>query len=91
MRDLDQIIERLDRHRQPATYGAVAGVVGRHPRTLMQGRPRSPQDSWIVRDGEFYPTGYDESELHPDLRASIEAKGVIATSEELDDWLQAHP
>lgn len=35
---LDEIIDLLNRHKQRATYGAVAAVVDRPPSFLMAGR-----------------------------------------------------
>ena len=62
---LDQILDALDRKQQRATYGAVAAVLGKAPRTLMKGRERdqrrafetgtqrlfeAPRDHQVVRD-----------------------------------------
>lgn len=90
MRDLDLILERLERHRQPVTYGAVGGVVGRISQSVMRGRPRSPLNSWVVNASTRRPTGYDPHQMHPDLLAAVESKGVIATPEELSAWLRSH-
>jgi hypothetical protein len=65
---IDQIIEQLARHRQRATYGAVAGVVGRLPRSVMSGRPKTQEHSWVVSANAGLPTGYCEQDMHPDLR-----------------------
>src|SRR5689334_17885613 len=46
-RSIDSIVAVLDQFRQRATYGAVASVLKRGPRNLMQGRSRSQRDSWI--------------------------------------------
>ncbi len=43
---LEDIIERLERYRQRATYAAVAGVVGRHYRNVMDGQTKSFRNSW---------------------------------------------
>src|SRR4051812_11347419 len=45
--DLDDILERLERHRQRATYGAVAGLLGRQPLTLFDGYDFTPK--WFIR------------------------------------------
>src|SRR5262249_49503943 len=37
--DSDAILERLERYRQRATFGAVAGVPGLEPQTLFDGYP----------------------------------------------------
>jgi hypothetical protein len=83
---MDQILDALDRSHQRATYGAVAAVLDRAPRTLMQGRDRDQRHSWVVsrRNGE--PTGYDPAQLHPALRERTE---VLDNKEELARWLQS--
>jgi hypothetical protein len=87
---LEQIVEALSRHEQPATYGAVAGLVGRPPKSLMVGRPRDPKHSWIVERRTGRPTGYAPEELHPALPRSLETKGLITAPEDLEDWLRHH-
>jgi hypothetical protein len=83
---MDQILDALDRSHQRATYGAVAAVLDRAPRTLMQGRDRDQRHSWVVsrRNGE--PTGYDPALMHPALRERTE---VLDNKEELARWLQS--
>lgn len=85
---MDQILDALDRSHQRATYGAVAAVLDRAPRTLMQGRDRDQRHSWVVsrRNGE--PTGYEPAQLHPALR---ERPLVLDNKEELARWLQSAP
>jgi hypothetical protein len=87
---LHNIIERLERYRQAATYGAVAGVVGGSHRSLMERQPKNHRNSWIVNKRTRHPTGYGEGEIHPNLVASIDENGVIETPEDLDDWLGSH-
>jgi hypothetical protein len=82
--DLDGIIAALDRHQQRATYSAVAALVGRTPRLLMQKRPRGPQNSWIVSKTTGRPTGYTDADVHPQLTAT---EMVLSTREELASWL----
>jgi hypothetical protein len=81
---IDSIAEQLDRFRQRATYGAVAGVLKRGPRNLMTGRSRSQRDSWIVSSGNGMPTGYPPDQVHPDIQAR---ENVLRTSAELEAWL----
>lgn len=85
---MDQILDALDRSHQRATYGAVAAVLDRAPRTLMQGRDRDQRHSWVVsrRNGE--PTGYEPAQLHPAL---LERPLVLDNKEELARWLQSAP
>jgi hypothetical protein len=87
----DDVIERLERHRQAATYSAVAGVVGASHRSVMAGCDRSSRNSWVVNKQTRRPTGYGPQHLHPDLAWSVEARGVLSTAEELADWLTTHP
>jgi hypothetical protein len=42
---LDDIVDRLDKYRQRATYGAVGGLLGRDPFTLFNGYPFTPRNS----------------------------------------------
>src|SRR5262249_18824496 len=81
---------RLDRHRQAATYGAVAGIVGGSHRSLVAAQPRNPRNSWVVNKRTRRPTGYAEGEIHAELIAAIQARGVIETPEDLDEWLETH-
>lgn len=83
---LDQILDALDANHQRATYGAVAAVLGKSPRTLMQGRERDTRHSWVVSRVTGQPTGYDSSLLHPELRERSE---ILHTKEELHAWLES--
>src|SRR4051794_13058699 len=58
--DLDDILERLERHHQRATFGAVAGLLGREPLTLFDGYPRTPRTSWVVSKSTGLPTGQQQ-------------------------------
>jgi hypothetical protein len=92
---LQGIVARLDAHKQRATYGAVAELVGVLPRGLMSGRPKSFKDSWIVAgtNGQDsrrgWPTGYSESQIHPDCyRQIVEGvDNIIDTGEALKQWI----
>lgn len=64
---LDEIVDRLDGSKRRATYGAIGGVLGRLPRSVMSGRPKTHRNSWIVSAADGLPTGYSASELHPEL------------------------
>ena len=44
MSELDHIIEILESNEQPATCGAVGGVVGVYHTILMSGRPLNPRN-----------------------------------------------
>jgi len=81
---LDFILDTLEQGRQRATYGAVARLLGKTPRTLMRGRERSPRHSWVVNRSNGLPTGYDASLQHPELALNAH---VIDSREELEAWL----
>ncbi|WP_420454955.1 hypothetical protein [Rubrivirga sp.] len=68
--DLTPLLYRLQDLRQRATYGAVAGVVGASPRSVMRGRPRDPLHSWVVNAQTGRPTHYAEHDVHQDLLAT---------------------
>ena len=81
---MDQILDALDGGHQRATYGAVAAILGKSPRTLMQGCERDRRHSWVVSRKNGEPTGYAPEQVHPALRESPE---VFETKEELGRWL----
>jgi len=83
---MDQILDALDRRHQRATYGAVAAVLDRPPRTLMQGRERDQRHSWVVSRASGEPTGYQPAQLHPALRERAE---VLDNKEALTQWLKS--
>ena len=92
---LDGIVHQLDAHKQRATYGAVAELVGVLARGLMSGRPKTPRYSWVVAatsGSEWqrgFPTGYSVNQIHPDCYRQI-CEGndnVIDSADLLRDWL----
>lgn len=97
---LDEIIYLLNKHQQRATYGAVAGVLGRSARGLMKGRDHCTRDSWVVatrtnsRSGarRGWPTTYKDHEIHPECMKQINenvANFIHETKElekKLKDW-----
>ena len=83
---MDRILDALHHARQRATYGAVAAAVGKSPRMLMAGRERDTRHSWVVSRRSGQPTGYEATQMHPELTRSDR---VIETSEELEQWLAA--
>ena len=84
---LDQILDTLGQARQRATYGAVASVLGKTPRTLMRGRERDRRHSWVVSRTNGKPTGYDETLLHPEHAHN---EHLIDSREELEAWLASN-
>jgi hypothetical protein len=91
--NLDHIVSQLNERKQRASYGAVAGILGVIPRSLMTGRPRSPKYSWVVvatGPQRGWPTGYKKEQIHPDCLTQIlrDPDNVIADSEALSQWLK---
>jgi hypothetical protein len=84
---LEEILEALDRHHQRATYGAVAEILGRDPRSLFSGYVRSPRTAWVVNKSTGLPTGTKEDDYPPAL---LQNKHVINASSELREWLRVH-
>lgn len=84
---LADITERLERHRQRATYGAIAGLLGLQPRWLMRGCDRSHRNSWVVNRVTGMPTHYTAPDCHPELEANSR---VIVDVDELRIWLRTH-
>jgi hypothetical protein len=80
------IIAILARYRQRATYGALAGIVGGLPRSVMSGLPKTPENSWIVAAASGLPTGYSAHELDAELQSR---SNVISTADELLAWLRS--
>lgn len=87
MSQLDQIVEKLEQGKQPATYGAVGGVVGVHHKVVMAGRPRDHKNSWVINKKTRIPTNYEPDEIDPSLPKAILEKPVLETPEDLDEWL----
>lgn len=85
---LDTVLDTLEQTRQRATYGAVAKLLGKTPRTLMRGRERGPRHSWVVNRNNGLPTGYDETLLHPELQLKAH---VIDSREELEALVTSSP
>lgn len=87
---LRDITARLERHRQAATYAAVAGVVGRTPRRVMATETKSFRNSWVVSKTTRRPTGYGPDDYHPELLFGIAENGVIDSADALAAWLETH-
>jgi hypothetical protein len=81
---IDTIVDQLDHFRQRATYGAVASVVNRSPRNLMDKRSRGPRDSWVVSRKDGMPTGYAPEQVHPEIKSR---ETILATGSQLEGWL----
>ena len=82
---IDSIVDELERFHQRATYGAVASLLKRAPRNLMQGRSRSVRDSWIVSGNTGLPTGYEPGQMDPEIKSR---EAVIRSANDLSVWLE---
>ena len=85
---LHLILDCLNRERIRCTYGAVAAVIGGAARGVGQRlETKDPRNSWIVNKNTGEPTGYLDSQKHPDLHRTTHA---ITTGEELRELLKRH-
>jgi hypothetical protein len=82
---LDSLLDQLNHFHQRATYGAVAAVVNSSPRSLMVGRDRNPESSWIVSRQSGQPTGYADEQKHDAL---TERERILGSPEDLRNWLR---
>ena len=87
MQTREEIIERLAKHRQRATYGALAGMVGRQAIGVMNGLPKDKKNSWIVAKKNGLPTGFNDEDIDPHLANSV---NLIKSTDELAAWLNSH-
>ena len=82
---VDTVLAELRRFHQRATYGAVAGLLNKSPRNLMEGRDREPKDSWIVSSKDGMPTGYTAEQTDPEIKAR---DTILRSRSELEAWLE---
>jgi len=83
-RSVRSIVELLDRFHQRATYGAVAELAGKTPRSVMQGLPRNWRHSWIVNKDTGEPSEYHLLQKHRELKERDE---ILDTADALAVWL----
>ena len=79
-----QVLDLLSKYHQRATYGAVAGLLGKVPRSLMQGLPRDWRHSWVVNKDTGLPSEYPAGKIHPAIQERVE---ILDTEEALESWL----
>lgn len=82
---LPGVLDVLERHRQRATYGAVAELLGKTPRSLMQGLPKNWRNSFVVNQASGEPSEYHDLQKHPALR---EPETILSTPQELATFLR---
>ncbi len=81
------IVEYLNRARVRATYGAVGEAIGINAQSV--GRllgVRCPRASWVVLKKSGEPSGYMESQKHPDLHHTLE---IISSGSDLARRMKA--
>ncbi len=78
------ILRELNAAKQRATYGAVGGLLGQLPRSVMGKLPRVPKYSWVVLANTHEPSGYSRAQMDPDLKINAH---VITNAAELRSWL----
>ena len=81
---LDAILDLLSNWHQRATYGAVGGVLGINPQSLMGGQPLDPRHSWVVNKKTGDPTGYTPAQCDAQLYARTT---ILTTEAVLIAWL----
>ena len=91
--DMALILRYLNDTHTRATYGAVGGVLGIIARSVSRLLDKkNPTASWVVSSETGLPTGYDDSQLHPNL---LDNPHIITSPEELrrrvQQWLAAKP
>src|SRR3954462_6340309 len=83
---VDRILRCLNARQVRATYGSVAGLVGGVPIGIgARLGERRAEASWVVNGDTGLPTGYRDSEMHPNLRSTPR---IIQTPEELSELLR---
>ena len=86
MFSIETVADLLHEHKQRATYGAVAGLLGVPSRSLMQNYTKGRRFSWIVNQKTGLPTDYAPSQIDPDLKLRPK---ILATEAELVQWLRS--
>lgn len=85
-----EIVEKLYRYRQRATYRAVGDLRNADAwmvRGWFKGR-EAYDNSFIVERKTGEPSDYPADKIHPALKSRLE---VLETGEALLEWLQTHP
>ena len=78
------VTKTLAKFHQRATYGAVAGLLGKTPRSVMQGYPKDWQHSWVVNSSNGKPSKYPPPKVDPNL---TERSDILRSPEDLAAWL----
>lgn len=80
-----EVLSCLNQRKTRATRDAVTGLLGIPPQDLERilGTKR-PAASWVVSAATHRPTGYSQSEIHPDLQQNEQ---IIQTPEDLRQFI----
>lgn len=79
------ILTLLAKHHQRATYGALATLLGKTPRSLLAGCPRDYLHCWVVNQETGQPTAYPAGMIHPALEERAE---ILGSADALLAWLR---
>lgn len=85
LRSLKHVLDLLNQHHQRATYGAVAGFLGKTPRSLMQGLSRDWRHSWVVNKETGLPSEYPVGKIHPAISERLD---IVESEAGLEAWLR---
>jgi hypothetical protein len=82
-----EVLMFLNDEKVRATYGAVADCIGVIPQAMGDRLgDRTPEASWVVSAEDGRPTGYTDSEIHPEL---FRSKEIISSGGELNNRVVA--
>ncbi len=84
-----EIIALLARHRQKATYRALADLTGGLPLGVMNGFSATLNNRWVVNDTTLMPTKYPSHLLDDYPNRGEEENLVIMDGDGLRNWIQA--
>tara|TARA_R110002074_G_scaffold399047_1_gene591706 strand:+ start:5855 stop:6874 length:1020 start_codon:yes stop_codon:yes gene_type:complete len=86
MRDITAVLEALQASRLRCTYNALSALYGvTMPQLFSALGEKRPLASWVVNARTLQPTGYGQSQEHPDLYRHSQ---VLTQPEEIRDLLQ---
>jgi hypothetical protein len=87
---VDDVVERLERHQQRATYRAVAELLSlpNNGYNMFVGKPFSARNAWVVSEKSQLPTGYDPAKLPVNFFAN---QNLLLSGTDLGQWLATHP
>jgi len=85
----EEIIALLARHRQKATYGALADLTGGLPQGVMNEFSATLNNRWVVNGTTLMPAGYPSHLLDDYPNPGEEENPVVTDGDGLRNWIQA--